>query len=191
MIIVLERGAKPEQVDEVVASLRRDGIEVRCLRAAGKPALHVLAGETRRASRALEFDCVEGIFATSGPRVRREGQRFFPHHTLRWFAIWMVVVATLVLLAGQLPPGVGRPIDLQTPPEHVVVPWYGRAATGFLALFPHSAAWLAWSLLWIVMALFVALPRFERRSGVSRIPVLGAAALLVAAVAYLALGGVA
>lgn len=191
MIIILERGARPEQVQEVVELLRSEGLEVRCVRAAGKPALHVLGGETRRARKALAHDCVEGVLATSGPRIRREGHRFYPHHALHWFAIWMVVVAVLVLLAGQLPPGVGRAIDLQTVPAHIEVPWYGRAATGFLGLFPQSASWAAWTFLWCVLALFVALPRFDRRVEASRGPVLGAVAVLIAIVAWLALGAAA
>jgi hypothetical protein len=189
MIIVLERGAKPEQVEEVIELLRREGVEVKCVRAAGKPVLHVQDGATRRAHKALTHDAVEGLLATSGPRIRREGHRFYPYHALHWFAIWMVVVATLVLLAGQLPPGIGRAIDLQTAPEQVVVPWYGRAATGFLALFPHSASWLAWTLMWVALALFVALPRFDRRRNVARAPLLVAVAALVAVVAWLATGG--
>lgn len=191
MIIVLERGAKTEQIEEVVASLRQLGVEVRCVRAAGKPVLHVLSGDSAEARRALEHECVEGLFATSGPRIRREGHRFYPHHALHWFAIWMVVVALLVLLAGQWPPGVGRAIDLQAPIEHLDVPWYGRATTAFLALFPQSASWFAWILLWGVVGAFVALPRFDRRADASRAPVLIAVAVLITIVAYLALRGVA
>ena len=188
MIIVLERGASPEQIREVAELLRREGLDVQCVRAAGKPTLHVLSGESGRARRVLSLGCVEGVVATSGPRIRREGHRFYPHHALHWFAIWIVVVAILVLLAGQLPPGVGRAIDLQSVPAHIDVPWYGRAATAFLGLFPQSASWAAWTFLWCVLALIVALPRFDRRAENSRGPVLGSVAVLVAIVAWLALG---
>lgn len=188
-MIVFERGAKPDQVQAVEEELRAQGVETRCVRAAGKPVLHVLGGRMSRPGKILAHDAVEGIVATSGPRIRREGHRFYPYHALQWFAVGIVVVAVLVLLAGQLPPGIGRAIDLQTPPSQVIVPWYGRAATGFLALFPHSLSWLAWTVMVAVLALFVALPRLDRTGERSRFVVIGAVVALLVAIGWLALGG--
>lgn len=190
MILVLERGAKPEQVEEVARVLRARGLEVRTLRAGGKPVLHVTEGPARRARKALKHDAVEGLVATDGPRIRREGHRFFPYHLLQWAAIWILVVAVIVALAGQLPPGVGRGIDLQNPPAEQHVPWYARAPMAFLALFPDSLAWLAWTVMLGALALFFALPRLDRsRDGSlgSRLPVLGAVAGFVVVLAWLAL----
>lgn len=187
-MIVFERGAKPEQVQAVEDELRAQGVETRCVRAAGKPVLHVLGGRVAKPGKVLAHDAVEGIVATSGPRIRREGHRFYPYHALQWFAIWIVVVAVLVLFAGQLPPGIGVPIDLQTPPSQVVVPWYGRAATGFLALFPQSLSWLAWTVMVAVAALLVALPRLDRSAGRPRLVVGGAVLALVFAIGWLAIG---
>ena len=191
MMIVFERGAKPEQVQAVEEELRAQGVETRRVRAAGKPVLHVLCGRVASPGKVFTHDAVEGIVATSGPRIRREGHRFYPYHALQWFAIWIVVVAVLVLLAGQLPPGIGIAIDLRTPPSEVVVPWYGRAATGFLALFPQSLSWLAWTVMVAVLALFVALPRLDRKADRPRLVVVGAVAALLFAIGWLAVGGAA
>jgi quinol-cytochrome oxidoreductase complex cytochrome b subunit len=190
MIVVLERGASPEQVEEVASKLRARGLEVRALRAGGKPVLHVTAGPGRRARKVLRDDPVEGLVAMDGPRIRREGHRLFPYHVLHWSAWWMVVLGAIVVLAGQLPTGVGRPIDLQNPPSETHVQWFARAPMAFLSLFPHSLAWLAWTLMLGVGLLFLALPRLDRsRDGslASRAPVLGAVALFVLALVGFAL----
>ncbi len=190
-MIIFERGATTEQVHAVAEELRTQGVETRCVRAAGKPVLHVLGGRVSSPGSVLDHDAVEGIVATSGPRVRREGHRFYPYHALQWFALGIVVVAMLVLLAGQFPPGIGIAIDLQTPPSQVVVPWYGRAATGFLALFPQSLSWLAWTAMVAILALFVALPRLDRSPSRPRFAVVGAVIALALAIGWLAVGGAA
>jgi hypothetical protein len=189
MIVVLERGASPEQVEEVASKLRARGLQVRALRAGGKPVLHVTAGVGRKAHKVLRDDPVEGLVAMDGPRIRREGHRLFPFHVLNWSAWWILVLGAIVLLAGQFPTGVGRLIDLRNPPSEAHVPWFARAPMAFLSLFPHSLAWLAWTVMLGVLVLFLALPRLDRaREGKpgSRAPVLGAVAVFVAVLAWLA-----
>ena len=186
MIIVLERGSKPEQIAEVVAALEKRGLDVRLVRAAGKPVLHVVAGNSRRARRVLKLDEVEGLVPTSGPRIRREGHRFYPYHFIQWAAVGIVMVAILTLLAGQYPPGIGAPVDVQNAPLEQVQPWYLRAPLAFLALFPPSLVGLGWLLGFALVVLVVLVPRIERSLGSGRlgrglaigIVLLGAGALL-------------
>jgi hypothetical protein len=164
VIIVLERGAKPEQIAEAVHALEKRGLEVRQLVAAGKPILHVTGGDSSRARRLLRLEQVEGLIPTSGPRVRLEGRRFFPYHVIQWSAFGIVVLGALVLLAGQFPPGIGLPVDVQSPPEVVAQPWYARGPLWLLELFPTEHAWLAWCVFGLVALAFVFVPRLDRGS---------------------------
>jgi hypothetical protein len=162
VIVVLERGTRDEQVAEIVAELERRGLEVRAIRAGGKPALHVVGGDSARAHKALAFDEVEGLVATSGPRIRSAGQRFFPYHFVQWSAVGIVLLAVLTLLAGHYPPGLGAPIDVQRPPAQSVQPWYLRAPTAFVELFPPSLAWLGWLVVLALIGVVLLVPRFDR-----------------------------
>ncbi len=189
MIIVLERGSKPEQIAEIVAALKKRGLEVSQVRAAGKPVLHVTSGDSRRARRVLSHDEVEGLVATSGPRIRREGRRFFPYHFIQWAAVGIVMLAVLTLLAGQFPPGVGAPVDVQHPPADLVQPWYLRAPLAFVALFPAEFVGVGWLLAFVLAALVLLVPRFDRgtHSGAPRRAIAFAIVLIAAAAAVLPL----
>jgi quinol-cytochrome oxidoreductase complex cytochrome b subunit len=189
VIVVLQRGATPEQVAEAIQTLEKRGVTVRRVDSDGRALLHVVAGPSARARRALSLEQVEGLIPTSGPRVRREGRRFFPYHAMQWAAVLMVALGTLVLLAGQLPPGIGMPVDVQNAPQDVQSPWYLRAPLALLALFPHSLAWLG---MIVFTALFLFVPRFERSHAdvePNRLVRFGIAALVLAALAFATLRG--
>jgi quinol-cytochrome oxidoreductase complex cytochrome b subunit len=165
VIVVLRRGSSPDQIAEVVSTLEARGVQVHELVAGGQPVLHVTGGSSRRARSALRFDCVEGLVATSGPRVRREGQRFFPYYFVQWTAIGFVLLAGLTLLAGQFPPGVGAPVDLRDEPVAIAPPWYLRAPLAFVAWFPTSLRWLGWLLVAGSITLVVLLPVLDKSEG--------------------------
>ncbi|MCC7011233.1 MAG: hypothetical protein IT454_01615 [Planctomycetes bacterium] len=188
MIVVLERGASPEQIAEAVHALEKRGMTVRRVTAGGKPVLHVLSGPSSRSRRLMALEQVEGLIPTSGPRVRREGRRFFPYHVIQWAAIGIVVLGSLVLLAGQFPPGVGAPVDVQSPPAESSAPWYLRAPLALLAMFPASLAWLVMS---VCVALLVLVPRLDRSQATA--PSRGLrvllAAVVLAALAFATLRG--
>ena len=162
MIIVLERGATDAHVEEVRQLLAERGLDVRVLAAGGKPAIHVLGGDTRRARKLLKHERVEALVPTSGPRVRREGRRFWPYHFIRWSALSVALVGALVLMAGQLPPGIGGAVDPRVPPADLDQPWYLRFSMGFVGLFPDAMAWVGWLLLALLALVFFCLPLLDR-----------------------------
>lgn len=165
MIVVLRVGASEPEIHEVVDELARRGLVSRRFEAGGRQLLHIVSGPTRRARPLVKLDQVEAIVPTSGPRVRREGRRFYPYHFVNWSAFGVVLLGALVFLAGTFPPGIGREIDPRAAPAVLETPWYLHAPLSFVGLFPPSLAWLAWALL-ALGALFVfALPFIDRSTG--------------------------
>jgi hypothetical protein len=162
VIIVLERGSTDAHVEEVRQRLEQRGLEVRVLLAGDKPAIHIVAGDSRRARKLLKHERVEALVPTSGPRVRREGRRFWPYHFIRWSALSIALVGAVVLLAGQFPPGIGGPVDPRMPPADLAQPWYLHFALGFVGLFPQTLAWVGWLLLALLAAAFFCLPLIDR-----------------------------
>jgi hypothetical protein len=159
MIIVLKHGTEPAQIAEVVAEAQRRGLECRALTASDRPVLHVLRGDTRRARKLLGMHHVQALVATSGPRVRREGRRFFPYHLLNWCSATLLLVATIVLLAGQFPPGLGPAPDPRIVSNVLVLPWWIAWAVRALADRP---VWLGPLLVVGAMVLLFALPTLDR-----------------------------
>lgn len=159
MIVVLRSGTDAEEVAEVLAEAERHGLTCRALTATDRPVLHVLSGDTRRARKLLALEPVQALVATSGPRVRREGRRFFPYHLLNWCSATLVLVATIVLLAGQFPPGLGPPPDPRIASSELVLPWWIAWAARFLERAP---AWAGPLLFVGAMALLFALPTLDR-----------------------------
>ena len=182
MIVVLERGASGAQVGRAVALLEARGLAVRVVRSEGRPLIHVVAGDSRRARRALALEGVEALVPTSGPRVRKTGRRFWPYHFIRWSAVALILISFLVLLAGQFPPGLGKPIEAHQPLADLAQPWYLRAPLLFVALFPPAFAWIA-SLILVALALGAYfLPYIDRspsRALRDRLPAVVAGLLLV------------
>lgn len=160
MIIVLKRGTEAEQIAEVVREAQRRGLQVRSLVMADKPVLHVLSGNTRRARKLLKLERVQALVATSGPRVRRSGRRFFPFHFLNWSTAALMLVATLVLLAGLFPPGLGPAPDTRAPTAALEVPWYAAWPAKALDGLPAALVLL---LVIAVPLLLLALPTIDRR----------------------------
>lgn len=160
MIIVMKRGTEAEQIAEVVREAQRRGLTVRSLVMADKPVLHVQSGNTRRARKLLKLERVQALVPTSGPRVRRSGRRFFPFHFLNWSSAALMLIATLVLLAGQLPPGLGPAPDTRAPAGALELPWYVAWPAKALEGLPSGIA-----LLLVIAAalLLLALPTIDRR----------------------------
>jgi hypothetical protein len=159
MIIVLKHGSEPEQVAEVVAAAELRGLVCRPLVASDRPVLHVVRGDTRRARKLLKHEHVEALLATSGPRVRREGRRFFPYHLLNWCSATLLLLAGIVLLAGQFPPGLGAAPDPRLPAGAPIVPWWIAWAARLLDGRP---VWIGPALFVAAMALLFALPTLDR-----------------------------
>ena len=147
MIIVLERGTTPEEERTLLAAVEKLGLEVNVLRGLGKPLLHVVDGSTRAARKLLRMERVEALIPTSGPRIRREGRRFYPYHFIDWCAAGLVLLGAVVALAGFLPPGLGAEVDPRLPPAALETPWYLRAPAALLDLIPGALGWLVLALL--------------------------------------------
>ncbi len=162
MIVVLRQGSTEEEIAEVLRDLERRSLRGRIVHAGGKPLIHVTSGSTRRARRLLRLDQVEALVPTSGPRVRVEGRRFYPYYFVNLCAGFVLVLGLLVLLAGQLPSGMGVEIDAQHPPSETQFPWYARAPLAFVALFPESLAWLGWLVLLVLAGVVFFLPTLDR-----------------------------
>ena len=108
---------------------------------------------------------IEGLVATSGPRVRIEGRRFYPYYFVNLSAGFVVMLGLLVLLAGQLPSGIGAAIDAQHPPAEVPDPWYARAPMALVSLLPSDRAWIGWLLVLVLAVAAFFIPVLDRSPG--------------------------
>jgi quinol-cytochrome oxidoreductase complex cytochrome b subunit len=187
MILVLRPGASAAEVAEVLQELERRGCTGSVMRTGTGPVVHVTGGRSRRARRLRELEQVVEILPTSGPRVRREGWRFFPYHFVNWSAFGVALLGLLVFLAGMLPTGIGDEVDYSHPPEVVAQPWYLCVPLAFVHAFPPALAWLGWILLALAALALFFLPLLDRTppesSSSSRLRQASALAL-VAAVAW-------
>lgn len=190
MIVVLDQSATEDQVAEVFAELHRLGLEGRLLESGEKPVVHVTRGHTKRARKLLSLAAVQALVPTSGPRIRRHGRRFYPYHFLGWCAGALVLSGVLVLLSGQLPPGLGEPVSslVQDSGTDAPLPWFLRAPMAVLERL-GALGWLA--LLALLLALF-ALPWIDRTRGeglARRLPFLVVGLAAAAGWLLLSLGG--
>jgi quinol-cytochrome oxidoreductase complex cytochrome b subunit len=165
MIVVLRAGSTEAEIGEVLEEIERRGIRGRLLRGGDQPLIHLTSGPTRSARRLIKLEQVEALVATSGPRVRREGRRFYPYYFVNLSAGFVVMLGLLVLLAGQLPSGIGAAIDAQHPPAEISVPWYARAPLALVALVPPARAWIGWLLVLAVAVAAFFLPALDRSKG--------------------------
>jgi quinol-cytochrome oxidoreductase complex cytochrome b subunit len=192
VIVVLEHGTSAEELGRVLARMEELGLAGRALEAGPQPLIHVTRGPTRRARRLLAERRVLAIVPTSGPRVRREGRRFYPYHSLNAGAAGLVLLGCLVALAGFLPPGVGSALAPGAALPRPEWPWYLAPLRGLLALAPARPAWIGPSLLVALGALVLALPVLDRTRGEGareRWPVLAAGLALLAALVALGMTG--
>ena len=192
MIVVLRPGCTEAEVNEVLRALEDRGCTGRAVTTGSGTVVHLVAGRPRRARRVRRFDQVLEIVPTSGPRVRREGWRWFPFHFVNWSGFGVVLLGALVFLAGMFPTGIGDVVDYSHPPDTVAQPWYLRAPLAFVHLFPRSLFWLGWLLLMVLALIVLFLPfldrsRLEERSG--RWLRIGTALLVVSAVVLTAWQG--
>jgi quinol-cytochrome oxidoreductase complex cytochrome b subunit len=162
MILVLKPGIEPAELEEVLQALRARGIEGRVLRGASKPLVHLVSGPTRSARALLRLEQVEALVPTSGPRVRQSGRRFYPYHFVHLSAACLLLTGLLVLLAGNLPPGLGDALDAQHPPAQLAYPWFVRAQLAWVELFPAGSAWLGWLCLYALGLCALLLPLIDR-----------------------------
>jgi len=166
MIVVLERGTTEAERKEVLQRLQELGLQACVLDNLRKPVLHITQGPTFRARKLTKMERVEAILPTSGPRIRREGRRFYPYHFINWSTAGLIVIGLLVLGAGFAPPGVGDEVDPLVPPESVQAPSYLRLPLAFVRLFPRPGfGWLVLAIL--ALALFF-LPHLDRSSAAEK-----------------------
>lgn len=165
MILLLQPAASAADVERVLGRLRELELAGAPLAVGPMRLVHVTSGDTRRARRLVSDPLVQAVVPTSGPRVRREGRRFWPYHALCTAAVSLVLLGVLVLLAGFLPPGVSGTIAPGEAAPAARWPWYLAPARGLLARVPHEPAWLGPSLLVALGALFLALPALDRARG--------------------------
>jgi len=166
MIVVLERGTTAAERDEVLQRLEELGLQGRVLDNLRKPVVHVTEGPTFRARKLQKMERVEAILPTSGPRIRREGRRFYPYHFINWSTAGLIAIGLLVLAAGFAPPGVGDEVDALVPPETVHAPSYLRMPLAFVRLFPQP--WIGWSVLAVLALALFFLPHLDRSSAAEK-----------------------
>lgn len=191
MILVLRPGATAAEAAEVLQELAKRGCAGNVVQAGASSVVHVTHGRARRVRKLRHLEQILEIVPTSGPRVRREGWRFFPYHFVNWSAAGVALLGVLVFLAGLMPTGIGAEVDYSHPPASVSQPWYLRPAFAFVGLFPGALEWLGWLVLWLLALAFLALPLLERSlpaGGASR-SLRFAAALALCAYAVLAIAG--
>lgn len=190
MILVLDPAAGEREVRAVLARLEALGLAGRVVRLGERPFVHVTDGPTSRAKHLLAEGLVQAIVPTSGPRVRREGRRFHPYHSLRIGAGLTLLVGGLFVLAGAFPHGVGAvPLPGQPPAALDAWPWYLRPFRAVTAMLPAEPAWLGPLVLVLLVLGVLALPLLDRSRGsgpAARAPVWLLGLVLVA----LAVGGI-
>lgn len=190
MILVLEPTAGEEQVRAVLSRLEALGLAGRVVRLGERPFVHVIDGPTPRAKHLVGEGLVQALVPTSGPRVRREGRRFHPYHTLRIGAGLTLLVGGLFVLAGAFPRGAGvRPLPGQPPVELDSWPWYLRPFWAVTAILPDDPTWVGPLALLLLVLAVLALPFLDRSRSASpaaRSPVWVLGVLLVS----LVIGGI-
>lgn len=192
MIVLLERGADRDEVDGILERMRALGLAGAVLEVGSWRLIHLTQGNTRRARRLLSVPGVQAIVPTSGPRVRRDGRRFYPFHALCSGAVGLVLVGLLVFLAGFFPPGVSEALAPGATPPSPAWPWFLAPARGVLALVPERPLWIGPSLLVALGVLVLGLPLLDRSRATSlreRGPVLLVGALALASALALGLLG--
>ncbi len=166
MILVLDPAGGEREVGAVLARLEALGLAGRVVRLGERPFVHVIDGPTERAKHLLSEGLVKALVPTSGPRVRREGRRFHPYHSLRIGAGLTLLVGALFVLAGAFPRGVGaRPFPGQPPVELESWPWYLRPFRAVTSLLPGDPAWLGPLALVLLVLAVLALPWLDRSRG--------------------------
>lgn len=163
MIIVLESGTSEEGLRTVVEALAKLGLRGNVLDAEHRPLIHVVEGPTRLARKVRKLEGVEALVATSGPRIRRQGRRFYPYHMIGWAGAGLLCLGVLVALAGFLPPGLGADPDPRAA-SAFVAPWFLRAPLALLRLFPGSLRALGWLALAAVALVLLFVPSLDRSS---------------------------
>lgn len=161
MIVVLESGTSEEGQRAVLDALARHGLRGNVLDARHRPLIHVVGGPTRLARKVRGMEGVEALVATSGPRIRRQGRRFYPYHMIGWSAAALLLLGVLVALAGFLPPGLGADPDPRAATAFVA-PWFLRAPLALLRLFPGSLRPLGWLALGALALALLCLPGLDR-----------------------------
>lgn len=191
MILILGHGAGEPEVLATLARMAELGLAGRPLRQGERTFVHVTAGPTSRVKLLLAEGLVEGLVPTSGPRVRREGRRFHPYHSLHLGAWLILIVGGLFVLAGAFPRGVGlRPLPGQPPLELAAWPWYLGPFRVVLAFVPGEPARPGPLVLVLIVLGLLGLPLIDRsqsnRLG-TRAPVLvlGLVLVLIAAAGIL------
>lgn len=159
MILVLERGTRPDERQAVLAALEELGLEGTLLETLEKPLVHVTKGPTRKVRELLSMDRVEAIVPTSGPRIRREGRHFYPYHFIDCCSLALAALGVLVALAGFFPAGVGHAFDPRRPVPELELPWYLRAPAALVDLLPGGFGWL---LLVLAAGALLCLPYLDR-----------------------------
>lgn len=165
MILVTESVTTDAELQAILDRLSGLGMSAQVLRIGTRPLVHVTSGHTRRARALLTHDRVRALIPTSGPRVRREGRRFYPYHALRTGAGGLLLLGLLVALAGFLARGVGAAPVPGVPLPPAEWPWYAAPLRGLLGLFRGSPAWLGPTTALILALLVVALPFVDRSRG--------------------------
>lgn len=192
MILVLRPGTSSAGTEVVLRELEKRGCTGRVLETGAGAVVHVVSGRTRRARRLRDLEQVVEIVPTSGPRVRREGWRFYPYHFVNWSAFGMALLGLLVFLAGLYPTGIGAEVDYRHPPAVVAQPWYLRAPQALADLLPAPVSGLSWLLCGLLALALFFLPLLDRSRSGSRLALglrLAAALLVTLAVALLAWKG--
>jgi quinol-cytochrome oxidoreductase complex cytochrome b subunit len=190
MIVVLKRGSTDAQIAEVVARLEEIGLGTRVVRRTDKPLIHVVSGATTLAKPVLKMERVQALVRTRGPRIRREGRRFFPFHFINACIACLLVLGALTMLAGFFPPGLGDRVDVRVTPVATAPTWYLRALSAFIDLFPPRLAWLPLPLVgltWLAIVFLPVLDRSQANGFRSRLPVVAIGLFLLAAAIALSL----
>jgi quinol-cytochrome oxidoreductase complex cytochrome b subunit len=159
VIVLLEPGAGPETVREVVRAIEELGLEAVPLHEAKGNAFEVLGAQR---GRALELRGKPGVQEILTRRTALTGgEPLWPHGALRLAIMAMPLLVIILLLSVLFPPALGDPVDPAADGPRVVE-WYLRPVTALLDMFPTDASFVGSLIIALYWILFLVWPFVDR-----------------------------
>ncbi|MCB9898574.1 MAG: hypothetical protein H6825_11260 [Planctomycetes bacterium] len=188
MMVLLHDGVDQATVDAVIARAEELGLSVAPVEGRRGRALAVSGPEL---GRALALRGTPGVAEILTRRTALAGgEPLWPHFVLRVTTLFLLLLATLALLAGFLPPGLGD--DGGAVRDHaptVTTEWYLRAPSAIDDRL-GSTGLLLLGLLWAALLFMPLVDRFDAQTPAGRTGALAVRVLGLAVVAALVLLGV-
>lgn len=156
MILLLRHDASEDSVRELKDAVHALGLSTTPLDDGRGRALEVVGADPSRVLGLRDMAAVGEILTRRTPL--HGGEPVWPHFTLRFSIVTLLLLALLSILSGYFPAGLGDQASVTAPPGPPAVEWYLRPMLGLRDLLGPFAR-VAAALFWI---LFFAWPFLDR-----------------------------